>query len=110
MYLHIKDGKAEVIEPSTLHSEAEAHKDPMYCTAIVDRIKDEMNGWIEYKHLYEVTKEAGHKLACEQEFQHMLLAISDLMTTLASKHTLTEQERMEMRRLLESLGSLKASV
>lgn len=107
MYLHVKDGKAEVLSHEDLKHYHQKETDPTSCHAIVERIEDELDGWCEYKELYAKTGEAGHRTASEQEFQHLLLAISDLIHALYKKQHLTDHERTEMDRLLGSLVSMK---
>lgn len=77
---------------------------PEVCKAL-DRVKDELKGMLEYKHLDEayVKKHGSHHYATAsfQESMHMFLALDDFFTTLIP--LLTAEEKAEWSKFRASL-------
>lgn len=69
----------------------------------LDRVKDEFDGWVMYKKMYEQDKsEQRYKIASQQEFGHLLMAIEDF-TDEIKKHKPDEIEVEEFNRFIEHL-------
>lgn len=77
---------------------------PEVCKAL-DRVKDELKGMLEYKHLDEayVKKHGSHHYATAsfQESMHMFLALDDFFTALIP--LLTAEEKAEWSKFRASL-------
>jgi hypothetical protein len=77
---------------------------PEVCKAL-DRVKDELKGMLEYKHLDEayVKKHGNHHYATAsfQESMHMFLALDDFFTALIP--LLTAEEKAEWSKFRASL-------
>lgn len=90
MYIKIEGNKAEVIE--------HIDKDKPKILCIMERIEDELEGFLKYKHMSE--KHERYKIPSMQEFQHMLLAWDDFFSELCPM--LTTEEELELRKFLKS--------
>lgn len=95
MLVRIIDNKAEVIE-EVKHQDKHAA-----CTAL-DRVKDELSGFMEYKHLNKHSAQKRYALASEQEFQHMLLALDDFFTALIPE--LSTEEHVELVKFFKAVA------
>lgn len=64
-----------------------------------ERVADECEGWLKYKHLSKYNAEK-YAVPAKQEFGHMLLALNDLFSRVR-KESLTSEEKAELKRLVE---------
>lgn len=64
----------------------------------IDRVKDELSSWQEYKTMS--VSEPRYAQVAVEEFQHGLMALSDMFTEMAK--SCTEKEHNELRHLLQA--------
>jgi hypothetical protein len=94
MLVRIKDNKAEILQET--HTE-ERHP---ACIAL-DRVKDELAGFMEYKQLNKHNAHSRYALASEQEFQHMLLALDDFFAAVIPE--LSTEEHAELNKFFKAV-------
>ena len=73
-----------------------------------DRVADECEGWLKYKHLSAYNAEK-YSVPAKQEFGHMLLALSDLFSRIR-KENLTMEEKSELKKLVEHVHKETMSI
>ena len=66
---------------------------PKLCEAI-HRAKEELEGFLKYKHMSENEGMSKYTQASMEEFQHMLLALDDFFTALIPELNVNEQEEL----------------
>lgn len=94
MLLRIDGNKAEVLQ------EVEHVVHPA-CAAI-DRVKDELAGFMEYKQLNKQSTHERYAMASKQEFQHMLLALDDFFTAIMPE--LNTEEHAELVKFFKAVA------
>lgn len=94
MLVRIVDGKAEVLQEMTTETKHPA------CSAL-ERVKDELTGFIEYKELDKHNVQKRYALASAQEFQHMLLALDDFFSAIAPE--LSSEEHAELVKFFKAV-------
>jgi hypothetical protein len=87
MLVRIKDNKAEVLQETHVEEKHSA------CLAL-DRVKDELAGFMEYKQLNKHSPQSRYALASEQEFQHMLLALDDFFASIIPELSVEEHAEL----------------
>lgn len=95
MLIRVNDGKAEVLQEVQTQSVHPA------CEAL-DRVKDELAGFMKYKHLNKQSTQKRYALASEQEFQHMLLALDDFFAELIPE--LSTEEHVELVKFFKAVA------
>ena len=95
MLIRVNDGKAEVLQEVQTQSVHPA------CEALA-RVKDELTGFMEYKHLNKQSTQKRYALASEQEFQHMLLALDDFFAALIPE--LSTEEHVELVKFFKAVA------
>ena len=93
MLIKIDGDKAEVIQ--------EVQKTVHPACAALDRVKDELAGFMEYKHLNKHSAQERYAMASKQEFQHMLLALDDFFTAVTPE--LTTDEHAELIKFFKAV-------
>lgn len=94
MLVRIDGNKAEVLNEvqHTVHP----------ACAAIDRVKDELVGFMEYKQLNRHNAHERYAMASKQEFQHMLLALDDFFTAVTPE--LTADEHAEMTKFFKAVA------
>ena len=82
------------IDPATGHSNVVDGKPVSVILKTCERLHEELEGWLNYKHMGY--KDPKYNQISMQEFQHALVAMDDLMTTI--KPELTPEEDAELAR------------
>lgn len=84
-------------------SESTPEKEDKMETNPLDRVQDEFDGWVMYKKMYDKDKtEQRYKIASQQEFGHLLMAIEDFVDEI-KKHQPDVIEVEEFNRFIEHL-------
>lgn len=65
------------------------------------RVKEELEGFLQYKHMAEKVNPTRYITPSMQEFQHMLLALDDFITQLVP--LLNAEERAEFNKFIKSI-------
>lgn len=97
------------IEKGTVTKAHVGHKEHCPIMEAVDRLKEELEGWKMYKKMADhaegkETSKVNYTRASEQEFQHALLAMSDLAAALKAAAAPGEQE--QLHRLITELPNV----
>lgn len=71
---------------------ADRERDPLLC--IADRLEEELAGWLSYRELSE-GKEGTYQTISVQEFQHALVALSDLVANMSDRMSTAEKIEWE---------------
>lgn len=61
---------------------------------ICDRLKEELEGWVDYHNMAKAG-DTRYSIVASQEFQHALVAMSDLLDNLKGRLTSEEMEQFQ---------------
>lgn len=81
----------------------EHHKEDDFLHNALCRVKDEYEGWLEYKQMYKHHHHDRYRVASKQEFGHLLMAIEDFFHEIA-KHAPDTEEAMEFNKMISGFS------
>ena len=85
-----------------VEDEEHGHKDDFINSALC-RVKDEYEGWLEYKKMYKEHRHDRYRIASKQEFGHLLMAIEDFFHEIM-KHAPDMEEATEFNKMISGFS------
>lgn len=85
-----------------VEDEEHEHKDNFINSALC-RVKDEYEGWLEYKKMYKEHRHDRYRIASKQEFGHLLMAIEDFFHEIM-KHAPDMEEATEFNKMISGFS------
>ena len=85
-----------------VEDEEHEHKDDFVNSALC-RVKDEYEGWLEYKKMYKEHHHDRYRIASKQEFGHLLMAIEDFFHEI-TKHSPDMEEATEFNKMISGFS------
>lgn len=89
------------IVPMDAHEEK--HEVDEFMTDPLARVKDEYEGWIKYRKMHKDTGEERFRIASQQEFGHLLMAIEDFIHCI-QKHHPDAEEAAEFNKMMSTIS------
>lgn len=69
----------------------------------LERVKDEYEGWCEYRKMHKKTNEERYRIASQQEFGHLLMAIEDFFHCIQEHHP-DKEEAVEFNKMISTVS------
>lgn len=67
------------------------------------RVEDEYEGWLNYRKMFKETGEERFRIASQQEFGHLLMAIEDFIHCI-QKHQPDAEEASEFNKMMSTIS------
>lgn len=79
--------------------EQEEHKEKDFMEDPLTRVEDEFEGWLEYRKMHKETNQDRYRIASQQEFGHLLMAIEDFFSCI-QRHQPDAEEAAEFNKMI----------
>lgn len=81
----------------------EEDKKESFTSCPLERVKEEFDGWRNYKDLYGEHKEERYRIASKQEFGHLIMAVEDFLHDIQS-YLPDSEEAAEFNKMLSAFN------